>query len=288
MDLAGAAEHGIVAHAGEALQPHDVWGAWNLDPLVLLLLAVAVSAYVRGWRPASDTPGRRAAFAGSVAAIAVALVSPLDAMAATLVSAHMVQHVLLILVAAPLLAVSAPGAALLRGAPAGVRDGARIVRRAAGLDASRVQLLRTPMARWVLLVVTLWAWHASVVYGAAVENEAIHVVEHAMFLGTAFLFWSVVLGPARVRVSPGLGLLGVFTLGLQAILLSALITFAREPWYSEYLFPPDGWGLDPLTDQQLAGMLMWFPGAIVHTGIALYLLVTWLNPAEEAASATSK
>lgn len=268
----------VLAHAGEPLQPHDAWGAWNLDPVVLLLLAAATYSYVLGWRAATDTPARRAAFAGGMAAIAAALVSPLEAVAATLVSGHMVQHVLLMLVAAPLLAVSAPGPALLRGAPAGVRDSARVLRRAVGLDGHRVRLLRTPMARWMLAVVTLWVWHASVVYGAAVENEAIHVVEHAMFLGTAVLFWSVILGPARVRISHGLALLGVFTFGLQAIFLSALLTFARDPWYSEYLPAPDGWGLDPLSDQQLAGMLLWFPGAILHTGIALYLLVMWIGP----------
>ncbi len=276
----------ILAHAGEPLQPHDVWSAWNLDPILIVGLTATVIAYRLGSRPTVDTPARRAGFAGAMVAIVVALVSPLDAMAATLVSAHMVQHVLLILVAAPLLAVSAPGPALLRGTPGGVRAGARIARRAVGLDANRIRLLRAPVARWVLYVVTLWVWHASVVYGAAVENEAIHVLEHAMFLGTALLIWAVILGPARTRVPGGLALLAVFTLGLQGIFLSALLTFAGEPWYAEFLFPPDGWGLDPITDQQLAGLLMWFPGAIIHTGIALYLFVTWISPRDGVPPAT--
>ncbi len=279
----------MLAHADEPLQPHDVWGAWNLEPATLVLLGALVAmviAYRLGARVAVDTPARRAAFAGAVVALLVALVSPLDAMAGTLVSAHMVQHVLLILVAAPLLAVSASGPAILRGTPVGVRAGARGVRRAVGLDANRIQLLRAPVARWVLYVVTLWVWHASVVYGAAVENEAVHILEHTMFLGTALLIWSVILGPARTRVPGGLALLAVFTLGLQGIFLSALLTFAGEPWYAEYLSPPDGWGLDPMTDQQLAGLLMWFPGAVIHTGIALYLFVTWVSPRDEVPPAT--
>jgi putative membrane protein len=156
------------------------------------------------------------------------------------------------------------------------------MRRAARLDATRLQRLRSPMARWLLYVTTLWVWHASVVYGAAVEHEAVHVLEHAAFLASAFLVWSAILGPARVRVSRGLGLLGVFTLGLQGIFLSVLLTFARQPYYADQLSPPTAWGIDPLTDQQLAGVLMWIPAGFVHTGVALFLLVSWLREQDAA------
>lgn len=268
---------GLLAHAGQALEPHDVWSAWSLDPFAVLLLGAAGLAYRKGRREGPDTTARRAAFWGSLAAVAVALVSPVDAMSGVLVSAHMVQHVLLILVAAPLLAVSAPGGALLRGTPQAVRDTVRSARRAVGLDATRLQRLRSPVARWLVYVVTLWVWHASVVYGAAVEDPSVHALEHATFLGAAFLVWSAILGPARVRVDRGLGLLGVFTLGLQGIFLSVLLTFAPEPYYAEYLVAPAAWGLDPLSDQQLAGVLMWIPAGLIHTGIALLLLVSWLR-----------
>lgn len=271
----------MLAHTGEALRPHDVWQAWNTDPFVAVSLALLGIVYLLGRRRGVDTSTRRVAFWGAFVALFVALVSPLDALSETLVSAHMVQHVLLILVAAPLLAISAPGGALLRGTPRGVVDTTRAVRRAVGLTAARLQRLRSPMARWLLYVVTLWVWHASVVYGAAVENELVHVVEHGAFLGSAFLVWSVILGPPRVRVSRGVGLLAVFTLGLQSIFLSVLLTFSREPWYAEYLSPPAGWGLDALTDQQLAGVLMWVPAGFVHTGIALWLFVTWLRESDE-------
>lgn len=272
----------LLAHAGQRLEPHDVWSAWALDPLVIALLAATALAYRRGRREGPDTPRRRVALWCGLLAVAVALVSPIDAMSGVLVSAHMVQHVLLILVAAPLLAVSAPGGALLRGTPQAVRDVARTTRRAAGLDPSRLQRLRSPMGRWLLYVVTLWLWHASVVYGAAVESAFVHALEHATFLASAYLVWSAILGPTRVRVSRGLGLLGVFTLGLQGIFLSVLLTFAQEPFYAEYLAPPAAWGLDPLTDQQLAGVLMWIPAGFIHTGVALYLLVSWLREQEVA------
>lgn len=267
----------LLTHAGTGLEPHDMWTAWTFDPLVIAALVGAACAHHRGWRPGPDTPIRRAAFWGGIVAVAVALVSPIDAMSGVLVSAHMVQHVLLILVAAPLLAVSAPGGALLRGTPLVVRAVTRAARRAVGLDAERLRHLRSPIGRWLLYVVTLWLWHASVVYGLAVEHEALHALEHTTFLASAFLVWSAILGPVRVRVTRGLGLLGVFTLGLQGILLSVLLTFAREPYYAEHLAPPAAWGLDPLTDQQLAGVLMWIPAGFVHTGIALFLLVSWLR-----------
>ena len=268
---------GPLAHAGRALQPHDVWTAWTFDPLLVVVLAGTALAYRRGWRDGPDPPLRRAAFWGGGAAIAVALVSPVDAMSGVLVSAHMAQHVLLVLVAAPLLAVSAPGGALLRGTPQVIRNSARSARRGVGLDPERLRHLRSPIGRWLLYVVTLWLWHASVVYGWAVEHAAVHAAEHATFLASAFLVWSAIVGPVRIRVTRGLGLLGVFTLGLQGIFLSVLLTFAREPYYAEYLTAPAAWGLEPLTDQQLAGVLMWIPAGFIHTGIALYLLVSWLR-----------
>lgn len=270
----------LLAHAGRSLEPHDVWTAWTFDPIVLALLAGTALAYRSGWRDGPDPPLRRAAFWGGLGAIAIALVSPIDAMSGVLVSAHMAQHVLLVLVAAPLLAVSAPGGALLRGTPHGVRSSTRSARRGIGLDPDRLRALRSPIARWLAYVVTLWVWHASVVYGLAVEHPVVHAVEHATFLATAFLVWSAILGPVRVRVARGLGLLGVFTLGLQGIFLSVLLTFARAPYYAEYLTPSAAWGLEPLTDQQLAGVLMWIPAGFIHTGIALFLLISWLREHE--------
>lgn len=269
--------HAVLAHAGQPLRPHDAWRAWHLDPLTIVPLVAVVAAYVIGTRDGADTLGHRIVFGGAVVALVAALVSPLEAMAGTLVSAHMVQHVLLILVAAPLLAISAPGATILRGAPAALRGASRRIRRSAGIGPRQLKRLRSPAARWVLYVVTLWVWHASVVYGAAVEHEPVHLIEHASFLGTAFLVWSAILGPKRIRVPRGVGVLVVFTLGLQGTFLAALLTFAPQPWYADYLRPPSGWGLDPLTDQQLAGVIMWVPAGFLHLGIALWLLTSWLR-----------
>lgn len=268
----------ILAHEG-SLQPHDLPWAWNLDPVLLLGLAGGAWAYRRG-RRATDTPGRQRAFAGAVAALALALVSPLEALSGVLASAHMVQHVLLVVVAAPLLAWSAPGAAVLRGLPPRLRAWNRAARVGAGLGADRLRATRAPVVRWLAYVVVLWLWHAAALYGAAVEHELVHVLEHVTFLGTAWLVWSVILGPARVRVSPGLGLLGVFALALQGVFLSALLTFARTPWYEPYVEAAPVWGVDALQDQQLAGVVMWVPAGLVHVAIGIALLAAWLRDVE--------
>lgn len=270
----------VLAHDGAALLPHDALWAWNLDPILIAGLVLTAVAYRRGWRAPADSPTRRGAFVAGLVAVAVALVSPLEALSGVLVSAHMGQHVLLILVAGPLLAVSAPGAALVRGLPQRLRPRIGSLRRRVGLDAGRLRRSRAPVVRWVVYAVTLWLWHASVLYGAAVEYEAIHIAEHVTFLGTALLVWSVILGPARVRVPRGLALLGVFTLGLQSVFLSVLLTFATSPWYEAYVDIAPAWGVDPLEDQQLAGVLMWVPAGFIHVIVGVALLASWLREIE--------
>lgn len=274
----------VLAHAG-ALRPHDLPGAWNLDPLLLVGLGATAVAYARGRRRATDSPGRQRAFVGALVTVVVALVSPLEALSGVLVSAHMVQHVLLLVVAAPLLAWSAPGAALARGLPPTLRAWNRAARTTAGFDAHRLRASRVPLVRWLAYVVALWLWHASVLYGAAVEHEVVHVAEHATFLATGWLVWSILLGPARVRVEPGLAVLGVFTLALQGVFLSALLTFARTPWYDAYVDAAPAWGVDPLQDQQLAGVVMWVPAGLVHVAIGIVLVARWLGDIERGSAA---
>ncbi len=212
-------------------------------------------------------------------AVGVALLSPLDALAGALASAHMVQHVLLVLVAAPLLALSAPVATLLRGSPAFVRQVSVAWRRRLGITRRNTGTLRHPVAVWLLHVGALWFWHAAVPYGAAVEHHLVHVAEHASFLVTGVFFWRVVIG-ARGSVSNGLGILLVFTMAMQSVILSALLTFASGPWYSAYESTTELWRLERLADQQLAGLIMWIPAGLVYLGAALALLVGWIQATE--------
>lgn len=281
------------AHPGEPPAPHELATTWNLDPLLLGALLVAAWIHHRG-RTRSDrtrsertrsertrSDRRRAdvwragCFAAGLVAVALALLSPLDALAGVLASAHMVQHLLLVLVAAPLLAWSSPSGVLLRGS-------LPVVAHAVSRWRSRLRLtghhpLRQPGTVWLLHVTTLWGWHAAAAYDAALDHPLVHALEHTSFLVTGVLFWRLLVGPRAVRVFPGVGVLLVFTMALQSVLLSVLLTFAGTPWYSGYATTTQPWGLDPLADQQLAGAIMWVPAGLVYVGAALALLVGWLR-----------
>lgn len=274
----------VLAHAGQAPQPHDLWGAWNLDPLLLSAFAVAVWIYRRGRTRGSRRPidrWRTRAFAGAMAALGVALLSPLEALSGALASAHMVQHVLLVLVAAPLLAFSAPTSTLLRGSPLGVRRGAGRWGRRLRLRSAISAPLQNPAAMWLLHVVTVWSWHSAVAYEATLRNETVHILEHSTFLATGVLLWRTVVGARTAgTTSKGLGVLIVFGMAMQSVLLSALLTFARTPWYAGYTTTTTPWGLEPLEDQQLAGVLMWIPGGVIYLGVALALLASWIHATE--------
>jgi cytochrome c oxidase assembly factor CtaG len=276
-----------LAHPDQPIAPHDLWSAWNLDPLIVLGLLVAAwvfrTGHARGRGSAGDR--RRARyFAGALTALAVALISPLDALSGALASAHMVQHLLLIVVVAPLLTLSASATTLVRGTPAPVRRRLALWRGRLGLTRARTGVVRHPATLWLLHVGTLWFWHAAGPYGAALDHETVHVLEHATFLATGVLFWNVVAASRRPGgMSPGFGVMLLFAMAMQGVFLSALLTFARTPWYDGYAETTRAWGLEPLADQQLAGVIMWIPGGALYVIVALRLLAGWIRDSEQAA-----
>jgi putative membrane protein len=274
----------VLAHPGQPPAPHDLWSAWNLHPVLLAGLLLAAWAYRRGQTSGPRRPvdtWRARCFTLALVALGLALLSPLDALSNALASAHMVQHLLLLLVAAPLLAISAPSSAILRGSPPAMRRASGRWRRRLGLTHGNLAVLRHPAAVWLLQVGVLWFWHAAAPYDAALDNQFLHLLEHASFLVTAVLFWHVVIGVrGAARVSGGLGVLLVFAMAMQSVFLSVLLTFARTPWYSGYATTTAPWDLDPLTDQQLAGVIMWIPAGGIYLAAALVLLVTWIRATE--------
>ena len=274
----------ILAHAGRPPEPHDLWSAWNIDPVLLAGFGLAMWAYRRGQiggRRRDADIWRIRCFAGAMVALGVALISPLDAMSSALASAHMVQHVLLVLVATPLLALAAPSSTLLRGSPLAVRRATGRWRRWLGLTHAKLGPLRHPITLWLLHVATLWFWHARVPYDAALGNEFVHVLEHASFLVTGLLFWRVVIGVRGAgRVSYGYGVMLVFAMALQSVFLSVLLVFARTPWYAGYAETTKPWGLEQLADQQLAGAIMWVPAGVIYLAAGLALMVAWVRATE--------
>jgi putative membrane protein len=256
--------------------------AWSFEPWAMALLLAALAAYALGtwrvWRRAGAgrgvQPRQALAFGLGWLATAAALVSPLDSLGAWLFSAHMVQHELLMLVAAPLLVLGRPLGAWAWALDAGARPGlARITRQPALAAAWRA--ITGPLAAWLLHALALWLWHIPVLFDAALHHEAIHVLQHASFLASALLFWWAVLGGDRRRTS-GLAMVLLFTTMLHTGLLGALLTLAPTPWYGWYMATGPALGFDPLEDQQLGGLVMWVPGGLAYLAAGLALAARWL------------
>lgn len=264
----------------------DGWGAWNVDPGLVVPLLLAAAFYIAGvsrlWRRAGvgRSITRRAAlsYAGGLFVLVVALLSPLDAYTSELFSVHMVQHLLLILVAPPLIVVGAPDVALLWSLPQGWRRRwGRIEGALGGWLAGTRGGGSGPLVTVLLATGVLWVWHLPQLYDLAVQNEAVHWAEHAAFLVTALFFWACIL---RLRpgdhAGNGLRILYVFGMALQGSLLGALITFASRPLYASHLGAAE-LGIAPLVDQQIAGLIMWVPPAALYIGVSCWLFVRWLD-----------
>ena len=182
----------------------------------------------------------------------------------------MVQHELLMVVAAPLIVAGRPLVAFLRTLP-------REQRLVVGQYARRASIrspwawISQPFVAWLIHAIAIWGWHAPRMFDGALENDVVHAFEHAVFLGTALLFWSSIIHPAR-RSERGVVVISLFTTALHTSLLGALMTFARAPWYSYTAAD----GLSALDDQHLAGMIMWIPAGLAYLIAALLVMRRWL------------
>jgi putative membrane protein len=267
----------ISAHVPGIVTPDSVWGAWSLEPLVLVTLAVVSWVYARGMRrlrssAAGDTRGvlraRAWSFAAGQAVMILSLVSPLDALGGTLLSAHMAQHGMLAGLAPPLLLLGAPGVAFAWGI-----SGVPRIRSLAPVWRSLGRLARTfstPIRAAVLHGVTMWLWHAPMLFGAAVEHEWVHALQHLSFFVPALLFWRALLDGHSAAHAAGAAT-AAFVTFMHTGLLGGLITMAPEPLYPVYAGRTESWGLTELADQQLAGLLMWVPLGLPYVLAGLVL-----------------
>lgn len=283
----------LLAHTAPPT-PQLLWWAWQWTPGVLLTLGLTLGLYLIGvltlWRRVGWGRGvhygQVAAFCGGIVTLFIALVSPLDALSAALFSAHMVQHLLLLLVAPLLLVWSRPLAALLWALPHPLRIGWGRWSHRSFCRMSWGLLTLAPVA-WCLHSVAIWLWHAPALYQAAVRDEWLHLLEHGAFLGTALLFWWTVIYPHGGRRAYGGSLLSLFLMGLQGGVLGALLLFSAAPWYPVYAPLTARWGLTPLADQQLAGLIMWIPAGVLYLLVAAWLFLAWWAAVERHADETS-
>ena len=263
---------------------------WNWELWVLVCLGLAVFGYLYGLyrldahaRSRIFGPLRVVSFAAGIATLFVALISPLDALDDQLFAAHMVQHLLLMMVAAPLLVFSRPAMAFLWAFPISARRAIGGLWLGAGLQRG-VRALMSPFVVWMLCSMVLWFWHIPGPYNWALENEGVHTLEHFCFFITALMFWSLVIEPfGRRRLEYGGALLFVATFGVQNGLLGALLTLAGHPFYRAHFETTAVWGLTPLEDQQLAGIIMWIPASVIHLSSLGILFVLWMRNAEREA-----
>lgn len=271
----------FLAHVGEPPAPHDLWTSWHADPVIFVGLAVAVALYLKGARH-TDSRRRRTSFHLGIVSLWLALSSPLDAAAESLASAHMIQHLVLTSIVAPLLVYARPWPAMRRALPRRLAPSIRIVERRTGLGRA-TSPFRHPGVALLAGTATFWIWHASEPYTAALHSEVVHGLSHLSYLAAGLLVWNVVRTAGqsgRPDRPAAVGLL--FALGLQGTVLASLMTFANRPWYDAYEATTPAWGIDSLTDQQLAGLLMWFPSSVAYLIAALWLLWGWLVSADSA------
>lgn len=265
----------------------DLWRHWAWQDLPLLTLIGVV--YVRGLRSLWKRAGTGSGISRGQAAMAClgwgvflfALVSPLDALSEELFTAHMVQHLLLVLVAAPLFVISRFSLALTWALPP--RWIKRIWKQWKWKQAW--DFMSRPVTAGLLHAAAIWIWHTPRLYEASLHNEVIHFAEHASFFVTAFFFWQVfadIAEDARMVRSArfGLGIFMVFGVMLVSGFLGVLIAFSPYVWYPSYAHETIRYGLTALEDQQLAGTIMWVPSGVAYVAAALLVIWRWLSAME--------
>jgi putative membrane protein len=270
----------------EGLSPYD----WTLSPELVIPLGLALLIYFVGRarlaKRASTPPSGAGLFLSGWTVLALALASPLHEAGERSFTMHMIEHELIMLVAALLLASSNSGAILAWGLP-------RPLRLALGggwkSPLQRVwKRLTEPVTATVVQGVVMWAWHAPPLFDRALDSFGWHMAQHSCFFVSSLLFWWAMLHPRSRSTGYGTSAACLFATSLIGGALGALMSFSSSPWYAQYAaMGMTGIGLDPVDDQRLAGLIMWIPGGLVHGAAALAMFYKWLKASEGGAGALS-
>jgi putative membrane protein len=272
---------------------------WPIEPWVLLGVEVTAILYlwgshrgvallppplrgrigVGGW---NASRWRAVAFWSGLGVILFALDTPLESLARRLFWAHMTQHLLLIMVAAPLLVVAAPWLQVWRGLPLSIRRPlARTAVRHPALAGPRRAFawVSAPAGAFILSTANLWIWHWPAAYDLTLRNHAVHHVEHGLFLGLGILFWAQVIDqhPYRARLSQFKRVVYVFGATIASWALAAVFAFATTPFYAYAALPSRPGGISALTDQQFGAGIMWVPGSITYSIVFIACLYLWFR-----------
>ncbi len=267
--------------------PPELLAAWRFDPLIVLGLALAAAGYAvglarmqaRGRRV--PAPWRVAAYYLGLAGVAVALVGPLDTFNDELFSLHMLQHLALIDVAALCLVLGrAAHVALSVVPPRATRQVLRWALRPR-LGHRFYVLLTLPLVAFALFNANLVLWHLPPLYDAALQYEALHVIEHLSFFGLALWLWWLILDPLprHAKLAPHAVFAGSFASFMVCDLIAATLVLASGVLYTPYLVTGNPWGIDPLTDQRIGGAIMWLGGLIWFA--LMFRTLSWQSPPTE-------
>ena len=286
--------HGAIQEGETTTLPHNIQElarTWEFDPLVvvgLVLSAVLYGVGVKKLRSAMKvTRGIQnweiASFVAGWLAVVIALVSPLHPWGRVLFSAHMTQHEILMLVAAPLLVLGRPLLIFLKAIPP------PWPRRVAVIGNSDTwqkpwHFLSNPFAAFVIHGLALWVWHIPSWFEATIDNDFVHALQHISFLFSALLFWWSLMQGRHRASGYGLAVLFMFITALHSGLLGALLTLTTNIWYPAYTETSQLWGITPLEDQQLGGLIMWIPAGLVYIVAGLALFAGWMRESEFRAS----
>jgi cytochrome c oxidase assembly factor CtaG len=262
---------------------------WDFDPWFVTPLCLTGALVLFGtanlWRTAGFGRGirlgRQGAFWAGWTILFLTIVSPLHELGEEMFTAHMVEHTILMLVVPPLIAYGRPNGVMLWGLPPALRRAAGAVF-ASGAVAALWTVFGNPLTATVLQGIALWTWHAPILFDWALRSEPVHRIEHLCFFFSALLFWWSLLhgrGAGRgERTRDGLNIGCLFVTVLHSGLLGALLTLSPRVWYPDQVHEAAAFGLSPLQDQQLAGIVMWVPMGILYTVAALYFGWRWLEP----------
>jgi cytochrome c oxidase assembly factor CtaG len=281
----------LLLHEGQPHNWDELARAWSFEPLVVMGLGLMAVLFAVGWSRLRREAGKQGSkriyeglcFAGGWLALFIALVSPLHAWGSVLFSAHMTQHEVLMLVAAPLLVLGRPLVVFLWAFPV---EWSRRIGNIGKIGAvSRAwHWLTIPLVAWLVHAVALWTWHVPVLFDAVLHSEWMHTLQHLSFLISALLFWWALIHGPRGALGYGAAVLYLFTTSIHSGALGALLTIAGSVWYPSYIGLTSSWGLTPLEDQQLGGLIMWIPAGLVYVIAGLALFAGWLREADVRAA----
>lgn len=275
----------------------DFVSAWDFSSPPAVLFLVLAGAYTAGTirlalRSETDSNywSKVAAIVTAFILLAIALAGPLDYFSGELFAAHMSQHIVIAMFAAPLLLLARPMPAYIWALPRPLRIGVGTALTGSGVIVRAVRLLTRPVVALPLFIGTLYGWHIPAAYNGSLENEWVHLIMHFTMFTTAMLFWWPIVGPPPIRtqLSHPQRIVYLLLAVTPTALLAAIITLTKTVLYDFYIDQPGHFGWSTTEDQRVGGLLMWIPGNFVYLATMTVLFFRWFAEEERKSSKQSR